>query len=766
MTTPAGAFDRDEVRADGLGKVSGTTRYTADRVMADALHLRYVVSPVAHGVVRTVDTSAATAIDGVVAILTGEDCRPIRIGRRLQDWPLLAWDRVRFIGERVVAIAAVSDAIAERAAAAVRLEIDPLPALFDPFQATSEDAPILHPEAWSYAYLGPGDRPPVSHPNVQGEVVARTGLAESDPDAFEALFATAPHSFTHHFETGRQHQGYLETHGAIATVGPDGGAVVTTTNKQPFALRNQMARALDMPVELLEVASEVIGGDFGGKGLSFDEYICLLLSRRTGRPVRMTARYEEELSSYAPRHGGRLTVWSALDDSGRILAHDATLVFDGGAYAAAKPLPELILPGGLDAMSPYDIPNLRISTSVVYSNTVPGGHMRCPGELQAAFATESHVEEMARAIGMDPLEFRRHNAMRATSTTAHHEHVRVPMTTEIVDRLAAARPDRGPGDGSGDEADGRPRGVGFALVARRLEGGRQSIQVALDDAGGIVLTTGLPDQGTGLYTAIRRVAAARLSLPEDSVSVRWASTATTTPDLGVGASRGTFLAGRATEDAVSKVRVALEEAAAEVVGGTARLRDGAFESVDGGASIPFADIASLPAVRGLSAVGTFDTSADGEAGIADFTFAGLVVGVRVDVETGLVTVTDASLVADVGSTVINPLAHQGQIDGGFAQGLGAALMEELVFDEGQVQAPSLADYRLPAATDVPSLATELILTSPGPGPFGTKMAGELSPSLVAPAIANAIEDATGVRIRRIPMTPERVLCTIREASAG
>ena len=621
--------------------------------------------------------------------------------------------------------------------------------MLDTDAALAPDAPILHPDAAGYRYLG-STRPPVSHPNVQGEVVVKKGLA-ADPAAFEALFAIPERTFVDEFRTGRQHQCALEPHGALVDAG-DATIRVLTTNKGPFSLRAQMAAALELPAESIVVETGVIGGDFGGKGLSVDEYVCYLLSRVAGRPVRMISTYEEELSGYAPRHGGRLVLRSAVDATGRIVAHDADLVFDGGAYAAAKPIPELIPPGGIDVMAPYDIPNIRIRVRAVYTNTVPGGHMRCPGEVQAAFASESHVDGIVHALDLDPIEFRRRNAAREGSTSAMGQRIRGPMAVPVLERLAMARVAPSGGD----------RGFGVAIVARRMEGGRNTIVARPTEAGRIRLQTGLPDQGAGAYTAITRIAATTMGIDPGLVEVEHATTAEAPPDMGVGASRVTFLAGHAAARAAQRLMAELCALAAAPTGEPVELMDGAFRRA-GGTMVSFSEIVRLAAARGLRVEGTFDSATELAEDEADYTFAGLAVTVSVDRETGRVQVEDALFVADTG-TVINPIAHLGQIEGGFAQGLGAALMEELVLDGGQVLTANLSEYRIPATPDVPRLRVELLPDASGPGVFGAKMAGELSPSCVAPAIANAIEWASGVRVRRIPITPERLLQALKVGS--
>ncbi len=720
-----------ELRVEGLDKVTGVARYTGDRMVPGALAVRYRYADVTHGRIRRIDTRRAEAVDGVRAVLTGRDTTGLRAGRRLQDWPLLAWDGVRFAGERVAAVAAETEAAADAAVSVIDVEYDELPALLDPAAALATDAPVLHPDAASYRYLG-ARRPPTSHPNVQGELVVRKGAA-TDTEVDEAL-AGAAIVVEEQFETARQHQGYLEPHGAIVVPGAGGQVTVVTTNKAPFSLRLQLSTALDTPPELIEVDSAVIGGDFGGKGLSIDEYILILLARRTGRPVRLIASYDEELRAYAPRHGGHIRLRTGLDRDGRIVAHAAELRFDGGAYAGAKPLPELILPGGLDVLAPYDVPVMRIDQRTVYTNTLPGGHMRCPGELQAAFAGESHVDRLAAASGLDPIEFRRRNAVRPGSVSVVGDRIRQPMAAEILEAIAERAPENVPAG----------HGFGVALVARRMEGGRQSITLRAAPDGGIDILTGLPDQGAGAHTMLARVVARGLDVPLERVAVRQLTTGSATQDLGVGASRVTFIASRAAQDANERFRAALEAG-----------RDGSSPD-DWEARLRRA------AAEGLEVTGSFDSTAGDEDGV-DFTFAGLGVVVAVDPETGAIRIVDATIVADTG-TIINPIAHRGQIEGGFAQGLGAALMEELLIDDGVVSTQTLSDYRLPAATDVPAPWVVALTGAPGGGAFGAKMAGELSPSLVAPAIANAVERAVGARIRQIPMTPERVLAALRTTS--
>ena len=563
MTT---TFDEPEIRTDGADKVTGVARYTADRDVPGALVVRYRYAGLTHGIVRRIDTERAEQIDGVRAILTGATptaCGPAGGCRTGRSWP--------GTGSGSPAIGSPPspprpESAADAAVAALEVEYDELPALLDPARALDADAPVLHPDAAAYRFLG-GERHPRSHPNIQGEVLVRKG-PQTDEE-LERLFAPPAIVIDEVYRTGPPAPGLPGDPCVRCSLLAAGLAQVITTNKAPFSLRRQLSAALDMPLEMIEVDSAVIGGDFGGKGLSIDEYVLLLLARRTGRPVRIAVGYDEEFRAYGPRHGGHLRMRTAVGADGRILAHDADILFDGGAYAAAKPVPELITPGALDSMAPYDIPALRIRVRVVYTNTVPGGHMRCPGEFQAAFASESHVDELAAATGLDPIEFRRRNVVGQGSTSAVGELIRRPMAGPVLEALAAQAP---VGGSAG-------RGFGVALVARRMEGGQQSVGLRPIDDGRIEILTGLPDQGAGAHTMLIRVAARCLSIPAATFTVRQLTTADATTDLGVGASRVTFIASRAVEDAAERLREVLEALAGTIAGGgPVPLRNGRFEA--------------------------------------------------------------------------------------------------------------------------------------------------------------------------------------------
>jgi carbon-monoxide dehydrogenase large subunit len=740
-------FASPEVRVEGRLKVTGQARYAADVHLPGMLYAKFLTSPRPHAQIVSINTAAARAIPGVHAVLTGADVAPARFGRQLQDWPVLAWDRVRFIGDRVAAVAAETREVAEAGVRALTVEYEDLPAVYDPLEALREGAPVLHPDASQYTFLA-GARPPVPHPNVQGYHLVQKG----NPDMAQA-FARADRVFEHTFTTPRQHQGYIEPHATVVWIDANRVVNVVSTNKAPFSLRTQMAAATGLEAAQIVVDSGFIGGDFGGKGLSLDEFACYFLARATGRPVKAVMTYADELLATNPRHAAVLRLRSGVDRAGLIVAHEAEVVFNGGAYAAGKPVASLVMVEGHGTLSAYRVPNTRLEVKTVYTNTVPGGHMRSPGQVQACFAGESHVDMIAVALGMDPLEFRLRNALAPGDTGPANELMRQPRAREVLETLRAETR-------WGQQPLPPHRGRGISLFARHIGSGKTSVTLRLRADATIEVVTGLPDQGAGSHTLIRRVAAAVLSLAPERIIVTRGTTATAPYDAGAGASRVTHVVGQATQSGATALKEQLEELAAEVLGyplGEVRLEQDHFVVGDGsGARHAFAEVAArLTSGEEVEASGRYDPGGH-QSGARDFSFSALMVEVEVDPDTGEIRICDAVLAVDVG-TILNPVAHQGQLEGGFVYGLGGALMEELPVEDGRVTALNLGEYKLPTSMDAPPLRTVHVPATTGPGPFGAKMAGEVSNIGVAPAVANAVAAAVGARVTDLPLTAERVL---------
>lgn len=690
-----------ERRVEGREKVTGAAEYAADIRRDGMLHAVFVGSPYAHARIVSVDVSRAKAAPAVRAVLTGADVRGHRFGRRLQDWPVLAWDRARFIGDRVAVVAADTLAQADEAARLVEVQYDELPALLDASRALEADAPIVHADATEETHLG-GPRNPVPHPNVQGRVTHAHGDVDGG-------FATAAHVFEHTFVVPRVHQAYIEPRASLVWIEGDTVHVVTT-NKAPFSLRDQMGTTIGVPAERIVVHTPHVGGDFGGKGLSLDEHALVFVARATGRPARSLLRYADELQVSNTRHGGTIRLRTGFDRDGRITAHEARVLFDGGAYAAGKPTPALIPGDGTFTLAGYHVPASRIEVTCVYTNQVPGGNARAPGQPQVCFAAESHMDIAAREMGIDPLELRERNAIRAHETDVLGAEWHDSEMSSVLATLRREMRWESPATG---------RGRGISLGARHVGRGTTSMELTLSDDG-VLVRTGVTDQGGGAHTMIQRVIAQELAIAAERVHVVQVDTATSQRDPGVGGSRVTAVHGNAALDGARQLKATRES----------------------GRSLP------------ITVIGKAEQNAH------QFATYAYGIEVEVDRDTGAFRVTDAVLVADVG-TVINPVALRGQLEGAFAYGLGQALMEELIVEDGRVMTTNLGDYKVPTIADVPPLRLVLLTDAKGPGPFGAKSVGELANPGVIPAVANAVADACGARVFSLPITAEKVRAGLR-----
>ena len=712
MTAAAipGLFATPERRLDGEDKVNGSTKYTGDLTFPGALESAFVRSPYPHARIRSVDTARARALPGVRAVITGADTNGARLGRRLQDWPVLCWERVLFVGDRVAAIAADTRAIAEEAVRLIEVDYEELPALLDIDAALAPDAPALHPDSASYTFLeGRGPRPSGPHPNHQGYV------QEAHGGDVDAAFATAFRIFEHEFMTPRIHQLALEPHAAVVWIEGDRVHVVST-NKAPFTLRSQMAAGLGLEPDRIVVDNGPIGGDFGGKGLSTDEYVLYFLAKATGKPVRAITRMADELSTTNPRHASRVRLRTGVDAEGRIVAHESVALFDGGAYAAGKPTPRLMVEGGVQTLEGYRVPASRHQAAVVYTNQVPGGHMRAPGQPQNVFASESHLDIIARELGIAPLELRLRNAARTGDPITSGVPWHGPDLHALLERAAQ--------EIGADRKRERGRGVGFCLGVRHVGTGSATISLRLERDGTIELETGVGEQGGGQHTLIQRIVAATLAIEPARIRVRRLDT-DGPMDPGIGGSRVTPVHGGAALAAAQALQAKL---AGRTVAGAA---------------------GALAAGEAIAVSVKFDAKA------ADHGACAQAVEVAVDRETGSVRVLAAVAIVDVGQ-VINPVLLRGQLEGGFVYGLGMALTEDLALEDGRVRAANLGDYKLLTIADVPPLTIVHQSDHHGVGPYGSRSSGELLNPGVPAAVANAVHDASGARVHTLPITAERV----------
>jgi CO/xanthine dehydrogenase Mo-binding subunit len=743
MVTPYATIGQPVGRAEGPEKVTGSAVYPADMHLPGTLVGKCLRSPYAFARILSVDASAARRVPGVQAVLTGVDLPDMLVGRFLRDMPILARDVVRFVGQKVAAVAADDVDAAEEALQRIEVEYEELTPVLDPLEAMRPDAPVLHPQFMSY--IGRVDKPQEHH-----NVTAHSTWQRGD---LEAAFAAADHVFEHTFRTQHQHQAYIEPHASVVSVDTQGRVQVWINSKMPFQVRQQLAEGIDQPQDMVCVYPTFIGGDFGGKGSFMDTHVAYWLARTTGRPIRMAMTYVEELMAGNPRHPAVMTFKTGVKHDGTITARQARLIFDSGAYAAFKPARGVNY--GSHCAGPYKMQAMQIDSYMVYTNHVPCGSMRAPGDPQSVFASEAQLDLVARALGMDPYDFRLHNIIRDgdVSPLGHHWHnVMGTRTLEAAAQTAGYhQPKR--------SVPGKKVGRGVAIYERHIGAGTSVSKVVVAPDGSVTLHTALRDTGSGFYTVLRQIVGQELGVPYNTIRMETWSTDDTLFDTGAGGSRVTHVGGQATYGAVRAVCQQLRDLAAARYGwapeGIAFQQE--HVQVPGQPPVRLAD---LVAQSGGPVEAEFTFTADRDEDLT--VFCAQIAEVEVEEETGDVALKTFTTAHDIG-TILNPISHQGQIEGAVMQGIGYALMEELQYDEGRVSTLSFGEYKIPTMHDIPELRTVLIPSeSGGPTPYGGKAIGEQPISAVAPAIVNAVLDATGISIPNLPVTAEKVFRAMQE----
>ena len=727
-------------RADALGKVTGAAEYTADVHVPGALWAKALRSPHVHARIKRINASRARALPGVHAVIIGADVTTARQGRRIRDLPVIAQDVVRFVGEQVAAVAADDEEIAERALALIEVEYEPLPFVLDPVEAAKDSAPLVHPNIADYGGLPePLDGPT----NVF--VTKRWGKGDVD-----AGFAMADLVVENTYTTSLMHQSYMEPNAWIVMVDEGGRVQVWASNKTPYPSRRQIAGVMAIEAEQMRFNPVTIGGDFGGKGQPRNIPLCYELAKAAGRPVRMVFDYAEELQAANPRHASIIKMRTGVKRDGTIVAHEAELLFDTGAYAGF--IPSGFVPAGSNAGGTYHIPHTRVVLRHVYTNKVSCGYMRGPGRQQGTFAMESQIDAVAQELGMDPAELRRSNVVRDGDETAIGERFEEIKAIEALDAAIEA---------SG-YATAKPVGVGrgISLAHQEASGGESRANVALQPDGAVVLSTPVFEQGTGTYTILQQVVAERLGLPADRVTVRVLDTDGFDFDSGMSAQRGTRVGSQVAHAAAEAAQAELARLAADMLGWPEEQTRIAGETIFRQDTGETEQWAALVQRTGAPVVGS--ASLNDEAHPAVTAFTAQVAEVSVDLETGQVRLLRLTSAHDTG-VIINPQGHQGQINGAAVQGMGYALMEELLIEDGQVTTLSFADYKIPTTADLFELNTVLLESTSGLGPLAVKGIAENASTPAAAAIANAVADACGVRMHALPLTAERVYRTLRDA---
>jgi len=726
-------------RIDNTGKVTGESRYTADVLLPGTLWAKTLRSPYSHARIVNLDTSRAEKAPGVRAVISGNDAGGILYGRRYRDISVLAQDRVRFLGERVAAVAADTLEQAEQALDLIEAEYEELPAVFDPIAALASGAPILHPDVNTYKGLPKAlDKPSnafVHDVSTRGDVDA--GFAQSD--------FVVENTFT----VPRVHQAFLEPHCCLVWIDDHERVQMWSPNKVPQGLKESMSQAFNIPKDKIRVNPVAIGGDFGGKGAPIDEPICYLLALRSGRPVKMVMEYREEFIAGAPRHAAIMQLKTGVKRDGTIVAHQMKAFLDSGAYGGFRP--GAVVGGIAHAGGCYRAQHARIEVSRVYTNNLPGGQMRAPGEPQGFFAAESHMDCVARKLGIDPYEFRLKNLIEEgdeTLTGGHYQGIKAKETLNAAVQGARYK-------------SPKPANVGrgIAMGYRGPGAGSTSLKISLNPDGSIVIQTAFFEQGTGTYTTLRQIAAEELGCDPDEIQIQILDTDSSLPfDSGIGGSRGTRVATGAAFQAARAAREELLGVAEKLLGWKKAEIDLVGKDLVNKKTKRRQRWDDLLARVGRSITGETVNRDDDHATVT--AFAAQVAEVAVDPETGAVTLRRLTTAHDTG-VIVNPVGHQGQIDGGVVQGIGYGLIEYLPVQEGRVGTPHFGEYKIPTVKDIPELTTVLVQGEGGVGPYKTKGIGENPISPVAPAIANAIEDAVGVRIRDLPITAEKIFAAMR-----
>ena len=742
-------------RVDGIDKVTGAAKFTGDLGFGDLLEAKVLRSPLAHAKVLSIDTSKAAALPGVVAILTRDDLRDIDpyYGNCLRDRAVVATDKVRFVGEPVAVVAADSGLIAEQALAMIEVEYQELPYVGDIDAARAEGAPLLH-ESQSGAgefhdVAGVGE-------TFGGNICHRERFTKGDSDR---AFADADEIIDETFTFPMIYQYAMEPHSAVARVTAD-GIILWSSSAHPFLVRSELAHMFGYPHAKVEVIVPYVGGAYGSKSYFKIEPLAVAIARKTaGRPVRMVQSVSESMLT-TRRHSARVRIKTGVKHDGTLIAREAEVLMDTGAYADNGPRVAKRVISRM--LGPYKLDHCKIDVVALYTNTVPAGSMRSIGGPQSIWALESHMDTIASCLGVDPLEYRLRHLLRRgevlkPGATVIDADLR-QGTRAAVARLNWHNRHRPPSSGVGvavGVSDSEAMPVSVALI--RL----------LADSSVIVLA-GTTEVGQGARTILSQIVAEELSIPMDRISMRGTDTLTTPFDRSTGASRSTTVMGSAVKAASEDLCKQLIHAAAEAFNTTTNtitLSNG--EACCGDKKLSYALVVSkFFGMPGGELIGRGYMRPDGALGKTFPLFWETGMGgaaISVDRETGAIHLDKYVTVADVGRA-INPVQAEGQDEGATIQGLGNTLFESLEYDNGQPLNANLVDYRVPRFTDLPeSFESVLIENQDGPGPYGAKGMGESGIVSIAPAVGNALYNATGVRLRDLPLTPERVWRALKQS---
>jgi xanthine dehydrogenase molybdenum-binding subunit len=743
-------------KLDAMDKVTGRAIYGPDMKLPRMLYGKILRSERAHARILNIDTSRAKKLPGVKAVITGYDIPDVRVGFA-RDNPVLKTGKVRSFRDEIAAVAAVDEDTAQEALELIKVEYEDLPAVFDPEEAIKPGAPAVHEKAERNILSS------MTQSYFHGDV--GKGFAESDV-VIEDRFTMA-----------RVAHCCMGTSFCLASFDYAGNLTVWSSTQMPFMAQRELSAALKIPSDKIRIIKATIGGGFGSKLDTYPfEPICILLAQKTGRPVRIVFSREEEFIASPTRQPVICDIKSGAKKDGTLTARQVKMILDNGAYSSWGATTPLVMMQTISSL--YRVPNVKYDVLVVYTNNPYAGAMRGYGNPQATFVVESHIDMLAHELGMDPVELRLKNANQPGDVTGQGVKITSCGLSECIEKAAESV-----GWRDSSRRRGKPDNRGVGIAAQFHVGGGARIYpsdgcgtlIKVDDYGKVTVVTGATDMGQGSDTAIAQIVAEEMGAPLGNITVINSDTDITPWDVGAHASRTTFIAGNSARLAAADAKRQILEAAAQAFKQKAEnldMRAGQiFVKGESEERIPydkairarhFRPDGDIILARGWYEPPTDKQDKEFRGNIsAAYAFAAQAAEVHVDTETGQVTVLKIAAAHDVGRA-INPMAVEGQIEGGVSMGLGYGLSEELVLEEGKLLNPNFADYALPTALDMPPIDAIIVETVDPAGPFGAKGMAEPAVNPTAPAIANAIYAAVGVRIKDLPITAEKVLKALKE----
>ena len=770
-------------RVDGVKKVTGAAKYVGDMKWPRMLYAKCVKSPYAHAKILSIDVSAAKALKGVHDVITG-DYYTKRGGLYLEDKNFLAVNTVKFCGEPVVAVAAETPEIAEAACELVKVEYEPLPVINNPMEGMAKDAILIHPELHTYKVV------PIFHPQAHTNISHHHIIRKGDADAAFKYAEEHPDEYyitEHEYHVPHVQHTPIENHIAVAQYEPDGKCTVWASCQSPYAVRQALSASFDIPLNKMRIISPYVGGGFGAKaGTTIEGIIIPLAMHSKGRPVMMEYTREEEFVNSYVRQGLYTKIKTAVRKSdGKFLAVQNDFYWDGGAYTEYGV--NIVKASGFASTGPYEFDNVKTDAYCVYTNNPVGGPYRGFGMCEIHFGIEQNIDEVAKEIGMDPIEIRRVNGLAPGKSTGTGEIMKSCGFLEALDQVAEAIQYDKPCDPPSGPHKVRGKGIagGWKSPSQPTNAGSAAI-IRMNEDGTFFLMTSGHDIGQGSDTALTQIAAEVLCCDPSKFTIRTGDTDHTPYEWQTVASRITYCAGNAIKLAAEDLKEKLLDLAQIKLGYIKRelyLEDGWIINRNHPESrMPMSDLALGLAFEDGSGyggpaigVGTFtlpnNINYDPATGYSPKPAAFWTTAVagaegEVDTETGIIEVKKMVESCDPGH-IVNPELYKAQVEGGMMQALGTVLFEELKLKDGKVLNKSFVDYKIPTIDNAPETFIAMGVEHPEEtGPYGARGIGE--PAMVpgAPAIANAIYNATGCRFTEMPITPERMLKALQEKAAA